>query len=323
MSKLHLPRHIGSIDYASGQRKTMELDQDGVLMQTNIRVRFTVTNGGSAAVGALFQTLARIINRIEFIMGSKDTVISISGAMAAARARYEWGVKPDGMEDTVVLTGAAATAYDITIPICHFLPRSRRPDDCALDLRRVSQATIAITWAASDCSDFYTTPNSAAISAVTCDIEGHYHTDVPNDRVYMVREMRDIEDVLTATNTKHAITIDGKTGLNLRSLAVASLDAKVGENDIVNRLTLKSGTKTFQDRYGAAVRAHNKPEFGLETLEDGFYYMNLTSFGETVQSIATGPNDVTSDVDLEVDGTKGTGTTNLMVSVEGVRHLSV
>lgn len=310
-------RSLGTVDYSAGARKTMKLDQDGVLIQLNVRTQFTVTNSATSPVGPLFQTLARIIRRLEVVVGGRDTVVNIPGHMLAAMAQYEWGTQQDGMGDTVVLTGSAATNYDITLPVVFWLPRGRRPDDTALDIRNVTQAVLAITWG--DENDLFTTPNAAAISNVTCEVEGEYLVDVPADKAFLVRDLSTTEKEITTTTDKFQVEMDRGAGILHRSYFIASTDADVGENDIVNKVKLHAGSRTYVDRFAAQVRSANKRLFNQESLIDGVYRLDTYKFGEATSLIDTGA--LPADLYLTYDVAVGTGTTKLEIVREAVRQL--
>ena len=248
-------------------------------------------------------------------------MVAISGEMAVVRAAHEFGAVPDGMEDTVVLTASAVTAYDVTIPLPFFLPRARRPDDTGIDLRRVTQATVAVTWANFDASDIYGTPGAAAISLVTCTIEGEYLLDADPTRFVGVRQLAEIEKDLSATNSSFVMTIDGRTGLVVRDLMVASLVDKVGDNTILSAGSFKveSGPFVFLDRDAPMIRAANKSDSNLESLIAGVYHVPLILFGELNQGINTSPDVLPADLDVVLDATKQAGTNTLLMSVESVR----
>lgn len=320
MPTLH-DRKIGQVVFAAGGRQTLEIDRAGVLNQLTLRLKYTVTNGGSAAVGPLFQALARLIKRVEIIMGGRDTVWSISGKSLAMLAHVDNMYPAYGMGDAVVLTGSAATTYDITIPLPFFLDNARRPDDTALDLRRVSQASIAITWGPTDCSDLYTTPNSAAISSVTCDVEGEYTLGAPNDQVYLVRAIDEIEEEITGNSGNRSLIVDRGSGLFVRRLFLTFEDAKIGADDVLNDVKLEAGSFIFLNRDPVQVKAKNKREYGLESLITGVYAFDETLFGQATSMINTG--ELTSDLKFVMDVTKGSGTTTVRLTREVVRPLKL
>lgn len=316
-------RKLGTIDYASGQRATLEIDRDGILAGLDIRLRFTVTAGSSAQVGPLFQTLARLIRRFEILVAGQDTIVSQSGEMLAARAQYEFGAPALGMDATYVLTGSStATVYNVVIPVSFWLPRGRVPDDTSLDLRdgRIRQVVAAITWGSA--SDLVTTPNSAAVSAVTCELTGFYRLNQPDKTFPLVRVLDEVTQEVTATADSFRIRMDGG-GQNLayRSFMIASLDANVGEDDIINNVKLYAGSFTWDNLHPLQVKAENRRMFSQESLIAGAYMLFLPNYGEAADVIVASV--LGSNLDLDLDVTKGTGTTNIKVSRETLRPLAI
>ena len=104
---------IGTIDYVAGQKKTIDIPRDGVITQINIRFQYTHDNAAAGPAGPFFQTLARLVRRVDVVIGGRDTVVSQSGEMLSARAQCEFGTPADGMADTVVLTNSGHGADDI------------------------------------------------------------------------------------------------------------------------------------------------------------------------------------------------------------------
>lgn len=319
----YLTEDIGSIDYVANQKKTLDIPRNGILLQLNLRVQFTITNGVTPPTDPLFQALARIIRRADLVLGGRDTVVQHSGEALAARATYETGNVPDGMEDTVVLTGSAATAYDVTIPIIRWLPRSRNPLSTADDLRKMTQATLEITWG--DDSDIYGTSNSAAISAVTCDVEAEYLFGAPLDIPLQIRQLSEINEAYTASNDKLAITIDGSTGLFVRSVGIASLVAKVGSNAPLasGKIKFQSAQNVFHANKGPALQSDNKSKFGFESLLTGYYYRQFTWAGDLSMAINTDPRALPADLKAIFDVTFTSGTHELLLGIEAIRPLQL
>jgi hypothetical protein len=290
-------------------------------MELDVHVQYTITNGGSAAVGPLFQTLARIIKRLEVIVGGRDTVWSVSGAALAALLEYQNSEPVDGMDDTVVLTGSAATVYNIHIPVQLYLPNGRRPDDTGLDLRRVSQANLAITWGAADGSDQYTTPNSAAISAVTCDVEAQYLLTDNVDAAYLVRALDTVERAITGTTDNFDLIMDRGSGLFYRNFMLIGTDADIGDADAINDIRLESGTTVFHHSTDTQVIARNRNHLKLDSVITGCYYIDLTFLGQGTTMINTGL--LQADLKFILDVVVGAGTTKVLAVREAVRPLKL
>lgn len=313
---------LGSLTYASNGRPTLDINRAGVLLGLDLHLTYTVTNGSSAAVGPFYQTLARLLKRVELIVAGKDTVWSVSGPTLAVMAHLTNAYPAYGMDSTVVLTGSStATTYEIVIPLRFTLDDGKRPDDTALDLRIVSQAILAVTWGPSDASDFYGTPNSAAISNVSLNVEAEYLQGVDDNAVFLVRALDEMQRTVDGNSTAFDLIVDRASGVFIRSLMLTSTDAKVGEDDIINDVTLKAGSYVFLHKKPVNIKAMMKRERKLETLPAGVLFIDGTLFGQAVTMINT--RLLTSDLRFTLDVTKGSGTTEITVTREIVRPLAL
>lgn len=315
----YIQRSLGTITYQEGTRQTLLLDRDGVMLELKARIRFTVTNGATGPVGPLWQTLARIIRRLEIVLDGQDTLVSISGAGLASRAHIEAGVEAYGMTDTVVLTNSAVTAYDIVLSLPFFLPRGRRPDDTALDLRRVNQAVLAITWGGP--SDLFTTVNAAAISAVTCGIDAVYMVNVDPQAQFLGRSLDTVIQDIAATNANLGVLMDRGHDIFYRGFHIAALDDGVASNSIINNIRLESGSFVFTNREGAIIRSMLRSQYGLSTLPTGVYMIDTSHFGEGKSLINTGA--LATDLYLRFDVTKPAGVITLEIFREALRPIRV
>ncbi len=314
-------RRIGSIDFVSGSKQSLDIPRDGVITGYDLRLRYTVTNETPGPIGPLYQTLARLIRRVDIVMGGRDTVFSQSGESISARQQYEFRTVPVGMGDTVVLTDALVTAYDVHLKIPRILPTSNAFFATADDVRRVNQATMEVTFGAADTSDMFTTAN-AAISLVTLDVFADYLLDIP-DQTFGVREMKEIRHTVTATSPAELMTIDGGTGLTIRSLAIAVLVANIGSNTPLDAGSIKiqTGAFVFHEIDAPVIQADNKALFSQEALITGFYLQPLTFGGDLRMAIATGA--LSADLNALFDITVGAGTHEILMSVESTRGLQV
>lgn len=311
---------IGEINYVSQSRQTLEIDRTGLITGLNLRVRYTVTNGSSAASGPFFKTLARILDRVEVIINGRDTVLSLPGEMLATLARFNDSQDAYGMDDTVVLTGSAtATTYDVVIPIPFTLPKSVSPLLSGLPAFRLGQTTLAVTCGPSDCSDFYGTTNNAAISAVTIEVEGEYILGLPENQTYLARVLDVLSDTVDATTSNHQIVIDTGTGLLYRGLTLVTLRDDVAVSNILNGVQLEAGTLVFQNRKPAFIQAANKRNYLLDSVDTGVYHINAEMFGDNRFWLNSSRNVLPSDLRLKLDVTKTSGTEYVHVVREAVR----
>lgn len=325
-------RKLGSIKYTAGGRESLELDKNGVLLSLLLRIRFTVTNGATGPTGALFQTLARIIQRLEIMAGGRDVVQSIPGYFLALRAQYEAeGIPALGMGATVVTTGSAATTYDLSLPVPFTLPLGRREDDTALDTTGLSQLSAIITWARSDCSDLFTTPNGATISNVSCDVEGTYIANPMRNqsgmavssksgKPYLVRHLDYQEVAVTATNNSQAVILDSRTGLVVTSFLFAQLADDVGNDNIINSMRMEAASFVYSLRDAQPIRAENVRNLRLfNGYVPGALYLDPRIDGSVINAITT--SELEGDLKVVLDVTKQGTTCKLGIQREALRPL--
>lgn len=325
LSSRYLNRYkLGSLTYRSAQRETLEIPRTGVLHSLDIRVRFTVTSGSSAMVGPLFNTLSRIIRRLEITVNGSDTVINTTGPMLEAMARLDNQIAPLGTDDAFVLTGSStATAYDIVLHVPFYMPNHRIPDDTGLPTKSFRDVTLAVTWAADDVSDFVTTPNSAVMSGVTCTIHGEFHNNVPADKTYRARGLSLIDDSLSATQSDWAIEIaSAGSQMLLRRLFLTTLVNSVGSDAILaaGSMKLEAVPVIAQIMDGPVCKAINRRRYKVDP-QTGVYCLDTELFGEGVDMIDVRALD--SDLNLVFDATKQSGTNDFKIQREVMRAFTL
>jgi hypothetical protein len=312
--------HEGEITFASGARVPFNINRYGVLHELLLKAQFTITNGGSSAVGPKAQTLARLFRKIEVAIMGRDIIWNMSGASVASMIYREQGRVAKGMDATVVLTNGAATTYEIFLPLRFCLPPrwAHRPDDTALDFRRGIDASLNVEFATTDCSDFYTTPNGAALSAVTVEVSSLREFEVPAERLYRVRTMDQIITGLPASNSALQIPIDKGSGVNVRSLMIETLADDVLVSTILGNglVDLSTGQVPIDKIKAKHLFARNEDDLGVAG-QTGVYHLDKTLFGSGYTMVPT--LGLRSDLVLKLDATKVSGTNNILVTREGFR----
>ncbi|OAN44006.1 hypothetical protein A6A04_08985 [Paramagnetospirillum marisnigri] len=325
-------RKLGTVRYTSAGRESLEIDKNGVLLRLMLRLRFTVTNGATGPVGPLFQTLARLLSRIEVLAGGRDMVQSVPGYFLAARAFLENGRLPYGMGATVVLTNSAVTTYDVILPVDFTLPLGRREEDCALDTTGLQQLSLIVTWGRSDASDLFTTPNGAAISNVSLDVEGHYVANPmraangtavsgKTGKPYLVRQLDYTEVDVTSSSTAFSAILDSRTGLLVTSFLMAQLSDNVGVDTVVNSIRMEAASFVYLNRDAALIRAENIMDLYLDNAatQAGLLYIEPRLDGSVVNAINTA--ELEGDLKAVMDLTKQGTVCKLAIQREAIRPL--
>src|SRR3546814_6391321 len=148
--------------------------------------------------------------RCALVTGVQTCALPIS-----ALAYLNYKRLPTGM--SAALPSATSTAYNyvIYLPVTLYRPWAVRPDDTGLNLGSPAipgvPAQLKIDWA-TDAGDFFGTPNSAVLSAVTCEMSGLYESDplpvfrdgasAGKQRYWMTRVMDQKLIDITASNSK-------------------------------------------------------------------------------------------------------------------------
>ncbi|WP_341894305.1 hypothetical protein [Ferrovibrio terrae] len=317
--------HLGEITYASGARVPFNIPRLGVLFMLMLRLKFTITNGGTAAAAPFHQTLARIIKKLELTVNGRDTIVNLSGFSLASLAFLDNGIIGKGMGSTVVLTGSAATQYTVHLPLWLACPRGIRPDDTGLDFRKGIEAVLNVEFANSDCSDIYGTPNSAAISGVTCEISALSELDPPaladgKPQSYAVRTLDQIVTELTASNSALQIPLDKGSGVFIRSVMMETLAADVAVDTILanGMVELGVGNVVIDKVKAEAIKNVNYID-GRATEQTGVYQLFKPIFGSGQTMVPT--KGLTSDLVLKLDATKVSGVNKIITTREGFRDL--
>ena len=319
-----IKRRLASPAYSAGVRNTTALDRDGVLQALNVRVQFNVVTTATAPVGALWQTLSRLIRRLEVVVNGADTVVSMDGPHLASRAHIETGVRAMGMDATVSLATSTTTAYDVTIPVEFFLRNNRRPDDCALDLRQVQQATLGITWG--DQTDLFTTPNGATITGATCEVEAVYIINEDPKASYFTRALDMMTISNPSSNANLAILMDRGSNLWWKSFHLASLRNQVfATNIITSDMRVVAGSLTYRNvspqlNQASVIRDYCVPYAELPSSER-IYRFDFTNLGQNTTLINAGA--LAGDLYMYLGTTYTSGTETFTVSREAMRMLRI
>lgn len=326
-----LTKKLGAIRYTSGGRESLEIDKNGVLLRLFLRLRYTVTNTGTAPVGPLFNALARLIQRIEIMAGGRDVVQSVPGYFLASRAHLENGFPAYGMT-TPVLTASAVTNYDIILPVDFTLPLGARLDDCALDTYGLSQLSAIVTWGKTDASDLFATPNGATISNVSLDVEAQYvgnpfranngmAVSGTSGKPYLVRHLDYQEVNVPATNNNFSVILDSRTGLLVTSFTIAQLVDDVGSNSVINSVKLEAASFIYALRDAPFIRAENVRNLKLSAgdVPTGLLYVDPRLDGSVVNAIDT--SQLEGDLKATFDIVKSGTVTKLGIQREAIRPL--
>jgi hypothetical protein len=319
VDKSKIVTRLGYIDFAERATKTLRLDQYGVCTSLRLRLAFTITAGSSAMVGAKPFVLSRLFKRVDLNINGQDTLQTIDGPALVARQLFERGVRPYGMDATFVLTGSSTvTSYEIVLELPQALPRAIMPLDTGLDFRKINQAILSVLWG--DINDLVATANGAAISAVTCEVEGEFLAAVAENQVFMARDLASAEHQVNGANTDFAPYPIDRGNYWLRSFTMTTDSDASLVNTIINNVMLKGGNFVFADRGKAMLLADQAHVYqkALAERQAGIFRLELPMIGMNNTCIFMG-NPAAPDLFLRFNVAHPGTTDYIRISREGLR----
>lgn len=322
-------RKVATVPFQEGVRNSVLIDRDGVLLGFKIKLRSTITGGGTPPTGPRAGGWASLIQRFELQLDGQDTVINIDGLGLASRHAADFGYRPYGYATALPL-GAGATTNTLIMFLPAFLARGRRPDDTGYDLRKLQQASLAITWG--NAASLYTAPGTAAISAVQCDIEALYLTFAPGEASpgYLARVLDMVNQDITATSDNIPILMDRGNDVAYRSFLSASIVSGALSNVPLNSagrgVRLESGSFVWINRDGESIFSD-----WFDVMQEfeaaggamaGLHFFDLTKFGDLTTIINTGI--LSADLYMRLNWLhSGAGTETFKLYREAIRPLRV
>ncbi len=336
-----IERELGTLTFAAGQTSTLQMPRDYSIDKLMLRLSGTLFRGvGASAGGPKDLSPAQLVKRIEIRRNGRDvlksidfeTLMRLNSMRYGCVPRYQRRVHSSGADYTTqwdgyaaVTTGANAMDFDLSAHIDFGMWRSLRRNDTLLDATSrggVSTLDLIITWGAYN--DVMTAAYSISGTGVAADVvptlsiatSEYIDVDTPDDPYtpYSDNKEYGIRKVITATNPKELIEIG--VGNFFRSFVLKTYSDDLQRNDIINYITLRSGTDVIKYRAGQAIRWDNKLECHLETMPEGYYLLELCKDGHLAKMLNTSN---LSSLTLELDAThQGTTTVVEVYPVEVV-----
>lgn len=336
-------RRLGNVVYVPGVRMTLDIGRDAVLVALKLHLKYTVSTGATAPVGALFNQAIRLLKRIELVANGKDTPINVQGQYLLSRVITEHqGSLPQGFENTINMAANQVSNMDIVLPLRLDSVMGRRQDDMGIDCTKLTQLTLAITWGL--ITDLFTTPGATvAISNASLSVEGEYLQNATTKKdmnpssktygqmvpkVYLARELSEISQPITGTQTNLTTILDTGSGALLKSILMATVTGEIADDTLVynnnGNLQLDSGAWTFYNRESVVARSdlRSAPYYMAPAeIQAGVFMLNDLYAGQIVSAIDTSQLD--SNLTHLADVTYTAGNSAIWYQLEKARPLRV
>lgn len=281
-----------------------------------------------------------VVKLIEVLANNNQVIRSLTGNQLWWLNYFMYGIQPPITptlgDDDGSGNGTANPSIDVSLVLPFWMFRSVRPLDTALDSRKLSDLKIRITWGTytdihDDASAWTAQPTLDVHSLESANLKGPFSLQT----VYAMSK------TITANDSKFQVFLP--VGDVYRGFLINTTDAGVDEGDILNNLKIKSGTTIFYDSPGKLIQQfdgmmqpgiarpigsllntagsglqivtngmnkYNKLQRSDSSSLDGWYFVDLVTDGYLSDAIDTMGF---SEFYLELDVTKGTGTTKIDV----------
>jgi hypothetical protein len=332
MKKL-IERELNTLTFAANQTSTLQLPRDYSIDRLTFRLRGTVYRAAGASAGAPKDlSLAQLVRRIEIRKNGREVIKSIDFETLMRFNQLMYGTLPqykrtvynaifgEGAAITTqwdgyaaVTTGANAHDFDFSAFLDFGMPKAVRRNDTLLDTTSrggVSTLDLIITWGAAN--DVMTDAYNPAAGGVAFDLNPtlaistseYIDINTKDDPYtpYAINKMYGIRKVIAATNPKEQIELG--VGNFFRGFLIKSIADGLQVNTMINYITLRSGTDVIKYKAGHGIRWDNKLEAHIETMPDGYYYLEMCKDGHMAKMLdTTNMSSLTLEFDVTHRGT--------------------
>lgn len=322
--KTRTRRQASTIKYSANNKISEGLSRGMIYREILLRLKGTPTiaavdnTGANTGRGDAWAA----IKKIELIANGTDVLKTLDANALFWFNLYWYSVAPT-IEPTIGDAATANPAFDLTMILPLWMPRSIRPLDTALDSRELSSLEVAITWGD------HTDVNSAATGwTVEPTVEIGSLESFNISGPFSQWRIFAIEKAITASNSQFQIKLP--VGKMYRGFLLNTTDAGVDSGAILNNVKLISGTTVFFDlnagvgmlpqwtrqrqgivrTFDAGGNDYDAFQKSANSDVDGWLYLDLVTDGFLSEAIDTlGLSEFT----MELDVTVGAGATKLVV----------
>ena len=266
-----LERTLGSIPYAAGQTRTLELPRNYAYRKLYLTLHVTGVYRGAHSVpgasGPKDSAPAHLIENLSIRANGRDVIKSLDFAALHRMCQQRHGTRPmiqvgdTWGGDAVILVGDK-----INMKVSAFLDfemwRSIRPADTFFNSRRLTTLELIVNFNNPNSMMLDNYDESVTVESATLYVDSLEAVGMPAEAAMMVNKENRWR-LPVAVSGDHHVRIP--VGNVFRQFMLRTTDANGAlVNDLIDRITLKSGTEVFKLLDAARLQAVNRLELGLE-----------------------------------------------------------
>jgi len=269
MAKIYATKE-GLVNYSSGNQSRLELSRNYHVQAYNCKLKVNHTNA-SASFKA--EHLLNLINGIQIVANGDETIKSVPANKFHIGAILASGNK--GLQDIKTTDGTKDSYVWFTIYFA--IPNTYRPADTIFNTAVYSTLDMLVNWGASSNVGTGVTVNSAQLEVFSHSLT-NYTRDV-NEKIKHYKETY-LKKVVDSTSNQFQIDLPVKQ--LYKSFAIVSTLDGVRTNEIINKITLKSGTSVIMQLDAEAIRSFNYLAYNVKAEDDlkGIHILDFISRGK-------------------------------------------
>jgi hypothetical protein len=292
----------GDCTFSAGKPTDIRLNRDHHV----VKYVCCLTVNHDNAVGATFldDHFFKLINFIDIVGDSREHFKNVMPQKFHTNALLNSG---RAMNHTVVTTAdTAGNTSKIWFTIDIAKPSMVRPLDYVINTAVFDSLVMNVKWSNADAVGTGITINSASLDVWSEKLIG-YSRNPGETTKYFIEEQKETE--VTSTTSNFQITLPADQ-LYLGFTLVAE-DGGNRSDDIINKITLKSGTTVLDEIEGDALQAYVAESRRVQTPSDlkGIYRLDRLVRGRRSDLMNTARNGKLNNPQIILDVTKGAGTT--------------
>lgn len=304
MPNNQLIRDHGTIDYAAGETREIDLPRSHYYERLNLVADWTLTSDGSD--GQNGNGILDLIDRVEVEFNGSSTLKSTSFASSHLIDTYDYGTEPlfDPFDHTSASqqSGTMQTFVDFLLAPGQY--------GALLPSFAFSDLTLKVKWGtAASVGDDVTSVDSASIAVQSKERKKGTVANPPKVTT------SDIVDSLLGFKERERtvpLTVEGTTPVDLPKgntyygVFIQTLDGDAPSEDLIENIEIvENGVETHKSTTFSLARAKDKQEYGVETLPDGTVMLDYGIRGDTDDVVSTKGMDA-FELKLDTDGTTPT-----------------
>jgi hypothetical protein len=299
-----LEREIGSIPYAQGQTRSIDLPRNYAYRTLPLKLVAQMDRAAGASAGAPKDCCpAQLVQNLQIRANGRDVIKNIDFETLHRLCQIRHGVRPHisfadyagyGEESNEVMSVHAQIDFEMW--------RAIRPIDTLLDAAGLATLELIVTWGSPNDVMNDAFDGTCSVDSATLYVGAVESVGVPAGTNFIANKEYMIRSQVNAASTSHQIKIPVSN--MYRSIVLKTHSDGVQVDTILNNIQIKAGTEVFKNRLAGFLQMDNRLEFGIEVPErdedaaavdhyflekvlEGYYVLEFVKDGRLTEALDT------------------------------------